>query len=219
VTASAIKLLLVDDHEVVRTGLRTLLGSVPHLDVVGEAASIEEAIVEARRCQPKVILMDVRLPDGSGVEACRQIRSESPEIRVLMLTSYDDEEAVVASILAGASGYLLKQANARQLLEAVQLVARGDSLLDPAVTHGVFERIQALLQHSTNDPLAILTQQERRILPLLAEGKTNREIAAALVLSEHTVKTYVSDILRKLHVGRRAEAAAFITRHGAPPAV
>ena len=212
-----VKLLLVDDHRVVRLGLRTLFGTVPHFAVVGEAGSIAEAVVEARRCQPDVVLMDVRLPDGSGVEACREIRSERPRIRVLMLTSYADEDAAVASILAGAAGYLLKQTDPERLVEAVETVARGGSLLDPAVTQMVLEWMRRQGPQAPGDPLAGLSDQERKILPLIAEGKTNREIAAALYLSEHTVKTYVSGIFQKLHLSRRAEAAAFIARQRPEP--
>ena len=214
-----VKLLLVDDHRVVRLGLRTLFGTVPHFAVVGEAGSIAEAVVEARRCQPDVVLMDVRLPDGSGVEACREIRSEQPHVRVLMLTSYADEDAVVASIMAGAAGYLLKQTDPERLVEAIKTVARGDSLLDAAVTQTVLQWMRRLGAQATDDPLAELSDQERKILPLIAEGKTNREIAAGLYLSEHTVKTYVSSILQKLHLTRRAEAAAFIARRRPQPQV
>jgi two-component system response regulator DevR len=214
VATPSITVLLVDDHAVVRLGLRTLFGAVPRLTVVGEAGSVAEAIAEARRCQPDLVLMDVRLADGSGVEACREIRSERPQTRVLMLTSYDDKDAVMASILAGAGGYLLKQAKPQQLIEAVELVARGGSLLDPAVTGTVLDALQRLQAPPGEEPLAALSGQERRILPLIAEGKTNREIAAVLSLSEHTVKTYVSDLFRKLRLSRRAEAAAFVARLG-----
>jgi two-component system, NarL family, response regulator DevR len=210
--ASAVKLMLVDDHRVVRLGLRTLFETVAHISLAGEAGTVAEAIVEARRCQPDVILMDVRLPDGSGVEACREIRSERPRTRVLMLTSFTDEDAVVASIMAGAAGYLLKQTDPERLVEAVEIVARGGSLLDPAITQTVLHWMQRLGAQASDDPLLGLSEQERKILPLLAEGKTNREIAGGLYLSEHTVKTYVSNILQKLHLSRRAEAAAFIAR-------
>ncbi len=216
--ASPVKLLLVDDHRVVRLGLRALFETVPQFVVVGEAGTVAEALVAARQGQPDVVVMDVRLPDGSGVEACREIRSERPRTRVLMLTSYADEDAVVASIMAGAAGYLLKQSDPDRLIEAVEIVARGGSLLDPAVTQTVLQWIQRLGTRAIEDPLLALSDQERRILPLLAEGKTNREIAAELYLSEHTVKTYVSNILQKLHLSRRAEAAAFIARRRGLPA-
>jgi two-component system response regulator DevR len=212
VTDVNVKLLLVDDHQIVRLGLRNLFETVPHFLVVGEAGSVAAAVVEARRCRPDVVLMDVRLPDGSGVEACREIRSELPHTRVLMLTSYADEQAAIASIVAGAAGYLLKQTDPERLIEAVELVADGGSLLDPAVTETVLHWMQRAGGEALDDPLAGLSEQERKILPLIAEGKTNREIATALYLSEYTVKTYVSSLLQKLHLARRSEAAAFIAR-------
>ena len=208
-----VKLLLVDEQTVVRLGLAALFGAVPHFSVIAEAGTAAGAIVEARRCRPDVVIMGVRLPDGSGIEACRQIRAERPETRVVMLASSADEHAVVASIMAGAAGYLLKQSEPQQLIEAVEAAARGGSLLDPAITRTVLEWTQRLGTTGLGDPLAGLSEQERKILPLIAEGKTNREIAVVLFLSERTVKTYVSNILHKLHLSRRAEAAAFIARH------
>ena len=209
-----VRLLLVDDHAVVRMGLAALFGTVPEFRVVGEAASAAEALLQARRHRPDVVLLDVRLPDDSGIAACRQIRSELPEARVVMLTTFPDEEAVINSVMAGASAYLLKQSAPERVIEAVRAVARGESLLDPGVTRSVLNWLQRVgLPGAPDDPLAGLTDQERRILPLIAEGKTNREIAAALYLSEHTVKTYVSDLLKRLGLRRRAEAAAFIARH------
>ena len=207
-----VKLVLVDDHKVVRLGLKTLFGTVSHFRVVGEAGTTSEAIAEVRRSQPDVVLLDVRLADGDGIEACREIRSENPAVRVLMLTSFADEEAVIASITAGAAGYLLKQADPERLVEAVEIVARGESLLDPAITTTVLAWVHRLEEHSANDPLAQLSEQERKVLPLLVEGKTNREIGESLCLSEHTVKTYVSNILQKLHLSRRGEAASFLAR-------
>jgi DNA-binding NarL/FixJ family response regulator len=182
--------------------------------VVGEAGTVAEAITQARRCQPDVVILDVRLPDGSGVEACREIRSERPEARVIMLTSYADEDAVLASVMAGASGYVLKQVEPDRLIEAVEIVARGGSLLDPSATDAVLGQLRRL---GTPEPDDGLTENERKILPLIAEGKTNRQIAADLYLSEHTVKTYVSQILRKLNFSRRSEAAAFIARRQPRP--
>jgi two-component system, NarL family, response regulator DevR len=211
-TQPAARLLLVDDHKVVRLGLASLFATVPGFSVVGEAGSVAEAIAEARRCAPDVVVMDVRLPDGSGVEACREIRSEQPETHVVMLTSFADEEAVISSIVAGAAGYVLKTAEPERLVEAIQGAIRGTSLLDPTVTATVLNRMRRLAAAADDDPLAPLSEQERNILPLIAEGKTNRQIAAALSLSEHTVKSYVSNILQKLHLVSRAEAAAFITR-------
>ncbi len=208
-----VRLLLVDDHRVVRMGLAALFKTAPHFVVAGEASTGAEALAEARRCLPHVVLMDVRLRDSSGVEACREIRSELPDTRVLMLTSYADEQTVVASILAGAPGYLLKQTDPERLVEAVETVARGESLLDPAVTRLVFERLRQVGEHAAGDVFSGLTEQERKILPLIAEGRTNKQIAATLYLSEHTVKDYVSSILQKLRLTRRAEAAAFVTRH------
>ena len=206
------RLLLVDDHAVVRLGLRSLFRTVPRFCVVGEAGSGAEAVAEARRCQPDVVVMDVRLPDSSGAEACREIRSERPNTRVVMLTSYHDEAAVLDSILAGAAGYVLKQTDPERVIEAVETAARGESLIDPAVTQTVLTRLRKLAGQVQDDPLAGLGEQQRKILPLIAEGKTNREIAAELSLSEHTVKTYISRVLQKLHLTRRAELAAFTAR-------
>ncbi len=206
-----IRVLLVDDHEVVREGLRTLLARRPSVAVVGEAGSVADAVSAAAKAKPDVVIMDVRLPDGSGVEACREIREHRPETRVIMLTSYADDDALFASIIAGASGYLLKQTRGQALVEAIESVAQGRSLLDPNVTEKVLER----LRHSREeeDPaFASLTEQERKVLAELAEGKTNREIGAVLFLSEKTVKNYVSRILGKLGLRRRAEAAAFLAK-------
>ena len=194
--------------------LATLFRTVAHFLVVGETGTAAEAVAKARRCVPDVVLMDVRLPDGSGIEACRQIRSERPDTRVLMLTSYSDEEAVIDSIMAGAAGYLLKDTNAERLIEGIEVIARGDSLLDPAVTQTVLSWMQLPGSQVPVDPLMELSERERELLPLIADGKTNREIALVLSLSENSVKTYVSNILQKLHLARRAEAAAFIVRRG-----
>lgn len=210
---ASLRLLVVDDHVLVRMGLRTLLGGVPGIEVVGEAGSVAEALTAAEACRPDVILMDVRLPDGSGVDACRQIRSTQPTVRVVMLTSFADDEAIFSAILAGAAGYLLKQTRAEKLLEAIETVGQGGSLLDPEVTQRVLERIRRTAEAPVpDDRLASLSKQERRILPLIAGGKTNRQIAEALGLSEHTVKAYVSDLLGKLALRRRSEAAAFFAR-------
>jgi DNA-binding NarL/FixJ family response regulator len=161
--------------------------------------------------------MDVRLPDGSGIEACREIRAEHPEIRVLMLTSYPDEEAVLSAIVAGASGYLLKQVRARDLVAALEAVGRGESLLDPAVTEKVLERVRRIATSPYSEELAQLTSQEQKILLLVAEGKTNKEIAADVFLSDKTVKNYVSSILSKLNLQRRAQAAAFVAKRKSEP--
>ena len=168
-----------------------------------------ESVAAARQSQPDVVVMDIRLPDGSGVEACREIRDELPQTRVIMLTSYADEEALYGSIMAGASGYLLKQTRGQTLAEAIERVARGESLLDPAVTDKVLERMRQLAR-GESDELATLSPQERNILAQIAEGKTNKEIAQSVFLSDKTVKNYVSSILSKLNLRRRSEAAAFI---------
>ena len=208
-------LLVVDDHEVVRQGLVALLGRRPEFQVVAEAGTAAEAVSAARKFRPALVIMDVRLPDGSGIEACREIRAELPETRVVMLTSYPDEDAVLSAIVAGASGYLLKQVRARDLVAALEAVGRGESLLDPAVTGRVLERVRRIATNDQPDELAQLTDQERKILLLVAEGKTNKEIAADVFLSDKTVKNYVSSILAKINLERRAQAAAYMARlHG-----
>ena len=207
------RLLVVDDHEVVRQGLVALLDRRPGFQVVAEAGTVEEAIAQARLHRPDIVVMDVRLPDGSGVEACREIRAELPETRVIMLTSFPDDEAVLSAIVAGASGYLLKQVRARDLVAALEAVGRGESLLDPLVTERVLERVRRMASGESSDELSILTPQEQKILMLVAEGKTNKQIAADVFLSDKTVKNYVSSILSKLNLERRAQAAAFVARH------
>ncbi len=207
-----IRVLLVDDHEVVRVGLRALFAGTPDISIAGEASTAEGAVREAERLRPDVVIMDVRLPDGSGVEACREVRSHRAQCRVIMLTSYADEEALFSAIMAGAAGYLLKQARGRELVDAVRTVHAGGSLLDPAVTGQVLQRLRRPPESSGAHPFAELTEAERRILDLMAEGKTNREIADVVFLSDKTVKHYVSSILRKLQVARRSEAAAVWAR-------
>jgi DNA-binding NarL/FixJ family response regulator len=207
------RLLVVDDHEVVRQGLVALLDRRPNFQVVAEAGTVEEALAQARLHQPDIVVMDVRLPDGSGVEACREIRADLPDTRVVMLTSFPDDEAVLSAIVAGAAGYLLKQIRARDLVSALEAVGRGESLLDPAVTERVLARVRQIASGEIHDELAGLTPQERKILMLVAEGKTNKEIAAEIFLSDKTVKNYVSSILAKLNLERRAQAAAFVARH------
>ncbi len=213
---SGLRVMIVDDHEVVREGLRSLFNRRNDMQVVAEAGTVAEAVQQALRHRPNVIVMDVRLPDGSGVEACRDIRAEMPDTRVIMLTSYADDEAVFSSILAGASGYLLKQIRGQQLAEAVEAVARGESLLDPQVTKRVMDQMRTLATQPVADKQAGLTEQEYRILTLISEGKTNREIAAEIFLSDKTVKNYVSSILSKLNLRRRSEAAAYIARRMPP---
>jgi len=202
------RILLCDDHEVVREGLRGLIARQEGMSVVGEAGTVAEVVEAAARSKPDVVIMDVRLPDGSGVEACRTIREARPEIKVIMLTSYADDEALFASILAGASGYLLKQTRGQAVVDAVNAVASGRSLLDPEVTGKVLERVR--LGRRDDPALGSLTEQERKVLAGLAEGHTNREIGETLFLSEKTVKNYVSRILDKLGLSRRAEAAAYM---------
>ena len=211
-----LRLLVVDDHEVVRQGLVALIDRREKFQVVAEAGSVEEALDAARRFQPDLVIMDVRLPDGSGIEACREIRAELPATRVVMLTSYPDEEAVLSAIIAGASGYLLKQIRARDLVNALEAVGRGESLLDPAVTEKVLERVRRIASGTYTDELAQLTAQEQKILQLVAEGKTNKEIASEVFLSDKTVKNYVSSLLSKLNLQRRAQAAAFVAKHRLP---
>jgi two-component system, NarL family, response regulator DevR len=213
IEARPLRLLVVDDHEVVRQGLVSLLERREHFQVVAEAGTAAEAVEMARKFEPDLVVMDVRLPDGSGIEACREIRSEFPGTRVVILTSYPDEEAVLSAIIAGASGYLLKQIRGRDLVGALESVGRGESLLDPLVTEKVLDRVRRIATGTYTDELAQLTQQEQKILLLVAEGKTNKEIASEVFLSDKTVKNYVSSILSKLNLERRAQAAAFVARH------
>jgi two-component system, NarL family, response regulator DevR len=212
-----VRILIVDDHEVVRDGLRAMLGAQDGFFVVGEAATVHEAIAAAESLRPDVVIMDVRLTDGSGIDATREIRARRPESKVLMLTSYADDEALFASIMAGASGYVLKQIRMGELVNAVRAVARGQSLLDPAVTSAVLDRLRRGKHLLRDEKLSRLTPQEERILELVAQGQTNRDIGVALHLAEKTVKNYVSTILSKLEVARRAEAAAYLARHTATP--
>ena len=206
-----IRIMLVDDHDVVRMGLRTLLEKREEFSVVGEAADVAEAITTARRAEPDVIVMDIRLPDGSGVEACREIRGERPETKVMMLTSFADEEALMAAILAGASGYVLKRVRWNELLESIRAVAQGGSLLDPEMTEKLFRRLRGD-GHQEDPLLSKLSPQEHTILGHIAEGKTNKQIAEDMFLAEKTVKNYVSNMLAKLGMARRSEAAAYMAR-------
>ena len=211
-----VRILVVDDHEVVRTGLRAALEDAGDLAVVGEAATAEEAIGRARALRPDLVLMDVRLGqegDATGIEACRAIRSELPATRVLMFSSYSEREAVVASILAGAAGYVTKNVGRAQLMEALRAVAKGESLLDSKVTGLVLDRLKQLSaqKQAPDDPLS---PREREVLALIARGLTNRQIATELVISEHTARNHVASILDKLGLSRRAEAAAYAARLG-----
>lgn len=203
------RVFLLDDHEIVRRGLRDLLEAEEDLEVVGEASTAEEALGRIPPTRPEVAVLDVRLPDGDGIEVCREIRSRHPEVRCLMLTSFADDEALFAAIMAGASGYVLKQVRGTDLVDAVRRVARGESLLDPSLTGKVLERLRAKPEE---DELAGLSDQERRILDLIAEGHTNRQIAETIYLAEKTVKNYVSNLLAKLGMSRRSEAAAYAAR-------
>jgi DNA-binding NarL/FixJ family response regulator len=208
--AETLRIVLVDDHEVVREGLRALLDAEEGIEVVGEAGTVADAVRRVGYESPDVVVLDVRLPDGSGIEACREIRARWPEVRVLMLTSFADDEALFSSIMAGASGYVLKQIKGSDLISSVQRVGRGESLLDPEMTERVFRRIRG---EEPDDPLlARLSNQERKILDLIAEGLTNREIAERMFLAEKTVKNYVSNVLAKLDMSRRSEAAAYAAR-------
>ena len=211
-SAEKITVFLLDDHEVVRRGLRELLEAAG-MEIVGEASTAAEAIGRIPICRPNVAVLDVRLPDGDGIEVCREVRSRCPEISCLMLTSFSDDEALMGAIMAGASGYLLKQVRGHDLADAVRRIAGGASLLDPMVTKKVLDR----LRQPAADPLNILTGQERKILDLIAEGMTNRQIGAQMHLAEKTVKNYVSNLLAKLGLSRRTEAAVFATKLAAGP--
>lgn len=206
-----IRVFLLDDHEVVRRGLKDLLESDGDITVVGESGLAEEAKRRIPALRPDVAVLDARLPDGSGIDVCREIRSREPDTAALILTSYDDDEALFAAIMAGAAGYVLKQIRGTDLLDAVRRVAAGQSLLDPAVTQQVLERLR---RGPEEDPeLASLTEQERRILELIGEGLTNRQIAERMFLAEKTIKNYVSNLLAKLGLERRTQAAIFATKH------
>ena len=212
-----ITLLLVDDHEVLRIGLRTLFTEAGNFQVVGEAGTMAAAVADALRLNPNVILMDVRLPDGSGIDACRAIRAAHSETRVLFLTSFADDEAVLATILAGADGFLLKEVSSEQLIEAVKAVSQGRSILDPAVTQRVLTKVRSLAAPASQDKREPLSPQEERVLALVAEGKTNKEIAVSLALSDKTVGHYLENIFQKLQVNRRAQAAVYFTQQRPKP--
>ena len=210
--ASSIRLLLVDDHEVVRVGLRTVLHNNQGITIVGEADSKAQAAIEAKSRTRFVILMDVRLPDGSGVEACREILSEQPNSRVIFLTSYTDDDSVLAAVLAGAYGYVLKEIDSAALIRAIRTVSTGRSILDPAVTKRAFEWIKTVPTAEGPVRPSSLSPQEERVLALVADGLTNKEIATSLKLSDKTVKNYLANMFQKLHISRRAQAAAFFVK-------
>ena len=214
----ATRIVLIDDHEVVRRGLTEALGSEDDFEVVGEAGTVADGIQRVRQYRPDVVVLDVRLPDGSGVEACREIRELSPDTRVLMLTSYADDEALFAAIVAGASGYILKQIRLTELLDGIRKVAAGASLLDPAVTERVMRRLRGDDRTPADKAFDTLTEREREILLLVAEGLSNRQVAERVYLAEKTVKNYVSNILMKLGFTRRTEAVAMVGRLGAEKA-
>ena len=207
------RILLVDDHEVVRLGLKALLERHPNFEVVGEASTAREAVECVDALLPDVVVMDIRLPGGSGIEACEEIAEKHPQSKVIMLTSYAEDEMLFSAIRAGASGYILKQIASEDLVRALEAVGRGEALLDPAVTQRVFQEVRRAVKEEEASAFAHLSQQEKHVLLLVSEGKTNREIAKALFLGEGTVRNYVSSILSKLGVNNRAEAAAYAVEH------
>jgi len=208
-----LRVLLVDDHEVVRVGLSTLLQDQPGVQVVAEAGSAEEAIRAAERHQPDLVLMDIRLPGESGITACRTITARWPQTRVIMLTSYADDELIFQALQAGAAGYVLKQVGNEELLRAIEAVRQGEALLDPATTRRVIERVRQREREADTAAFRDLTERELEVLALIAEGKTNAEIAQVLTLSEKTVRNHVSVILEKLGMSNRIEAATYAVRH------
>lgn len=206
-TDTTVRLFLVDDHEVVREGLAELLNDVPDFEVVGEAGTAAHALARIPAARPDVALLDMRLPDGNGIDVCRDVRAALPETHCLILTSYDDQDAVLAAVLAGASGYVLKEVRATALVDAIRQAALGRSLIDPVLIQAVVERVRQ--KSPTDSKLAALTEREREVLELIAEGLTNKQIADRLFLSEKTVKNYVSSLLAKLGMERRTQAAVF----------
>lgn len=207
------RIILVDDHEVVRLGLKSLLDRHAQFEVVGEAGSAREAIEQVTALEPDVVVMDIRLPGTSGIEACEEIVDRFPNVKVIMLTSYAEDEMLFSAIRAGASGYILKQIASEELVKAIEAVGRGEALLDPAVTQRVFQEVRRAVKEEEASAFAHLSQQEKHVLLLVSEGKTNREIAKSLFLGEGTVRNYVSSILSKLGVNNRAEAAAYAVEH------
>jgi two-component system response regulator DevR len=207
------RIILVDDHEVVRLGLKSLLERHPQFEVVGEAGSARDALEQVAALEPDVVVMDIRLPGTSGIEACEQIVDQHPNTKVIMLTSYAEDEMLFSAIRAGASGYVLKQIASEELVKAIEAVGRGEALLDPAVTQRVFQEVRRAVKEEEASAFAHLSQQEKHVLLLVSEGKTNREIAKNLFLGEGTVRNYVSSILSKLGVNNRAEAAAYAVEH------
>ena len=211
---ASIRVMVMDDHEVVRTGLKAILEAEGDIEVVGEADSAGEAVRKAPQLDPHVVLMDVRMEGMSGIEACRLIKSAHPQVNVLMLTSFGEEEAVTSAILAGASGYLLKNVGRADLIKSIRAVANGDNLLDPAVTRKVMERLAKLARQEQQRAVDAVSDREKEVLVLVAQGLTNKEIAEKLVISENTARNHVSRILDKLGLSRRTEAATFAAQHG-----
>jgi len=208
-----LKILLVDDHEVVRLGIKALLSNYPEFEVVTEAGNADEAITKAQEYEPDVIIMDIRLPGKSGIDATREIIEELPDTKVIMLTSFAEDELLFDAINAGAYGYILKQIGSDDLINALSAIGRGEALLDPALTQKVFKRVREASRKATDEAFATLSDQELRILALISEGKTNKQIAADIFLSEKTVRNYVSSILSKLNLSTRSEAAAYAVKH------
>ncbi len=208
-----LRIIIVDDHEVVRLGLRALLERQPGFTVVDEAGNAKEAVQKALQHRPEVVVLDIRLPGGSGIDACREIVTAAPEVKVIMLTSFAEDDMLFEAIAAGAAGYVLKQIGGDDLVRAIESVGRGDSLLDPTLTQRVFARVREAQRKDEQSAFSQLTEQEMRVLGLVAEGKTNREIAQQLFLGEGTVRNYVSSILSKLALTNRAEAAAYAVQH------
>lgn len=207
------RILLVDDHEVVRVGLKALLDKHMGFEVIAEAASAREAVEKTKANKPDVVVMDIRLKGGSGIEACQEITESYPDTKVIMLTSYAEDEMLFSAIRAGASGYVLKQIGSEDLIHAIEAIGRGEALLDPAVTQRVFQEVRKAAREEEASAFAELTQQEMHVLQLVSEGRTNRQIAEMLFLGEGTVRNYVSSILSKLNVRNRAEAAAYAVEH------
>jgi two-component system, NarL family, response regulator DevR len=212
-----IRVVLVDDHQMVRVGLKTLLEGFPQMQIVGEAATAAEALEVVSQSKPDVVLLDIRLPDGSGLEVCRQLRKAQRGLRVLMLTSYYTDDIVMDAIEAGAEGYLLKEINADFLVRSIQEVLEGKSILDPAVTRKVIDRVREGKSGDSKPSLDLLSPQERRVIALVAEGKTNKEIGVELKLSDKTVKNYLSNLMEKLNFTRRSQAAVFFAQHSPQP--
>ena len=208
-----LRILLVDDHEVVRVGVRALIERQPGMEVVGEASTVHEAVSQARQLMPDVVVLDIRLPGGDGLDACRQIKEERPETRIIILTSYADDEMLFDAIACGAEGYVLKEIGSEELLRALERIGRGESLLDPSLTGRVFAKMREARQQERAHAFAGLNNQEMQILARLTEGETNREIGEALHLSEKTVRNYVSAILGKMNLNSRAQAAAYAARN------